>query len=290
VSTVMAKLSNDIWVHGREPNDSGELAEWIDEQHRTGIRAAVRIAVHLAFARSTFFEHDPGEFSRWAGNNWGYKARWLATCVKAGRMIIDLTPVSGARCELLLDCSLDKLEALANIPRHQMPALLETWNPAEATRDQVRQKAKLFGAAGEAVTCDVCGQDFVPTDEETTCCGCAKKGPETGKQRPPADPVARLEKILLEMRETLERDPSTARRALEAGQVGVRIGVQLIVSTFDAHAHNADWAPEDWDRAIEMSRSLTAHAEEMKAAQMGESEPIDLGSEPDFDVQEGDLG
>jgi len=139
VTTAIASPA-DFFPNGREPAGLSELQDWVHEEIAVGMRAALRIALLLAHARDAYFADAPAEWLTWAREQFGYERRHCFRCLKAGRLLL----LDGVPHEALARCDLEKLEMLARIPGHQLPALLERWDPSTATRAEVRAKVKMW--------------------------------------------------------------------------------------------------------------------------------------------------
>lgn len=132
------------------PQDLEGITAAVHGRVRAGREAAIAVAVLVAQARCVCFDGRPAEWLSWAQAEFGFERRHCFRLLKVGLL---LTTPDIRECDMshLLGCDLDKMEQLAAIPREQLPALLRHWDPAAASRDEVRAKVRLWddGDGGE---------------------------------------------------------------------------------------------------------------------------------------------
>ena len=175
----------------RDPANDREATEWIQERIDRGRRTALEIAVLIAHVRTYYYREDAAGWLTWAQEEFGYGRRFCFQCLSAG------TLVQRVHHGALIECDIQKLEALAAIPPEQLATLLEHWDPSQASRDEVRKKVAMWKAA--PVKCEQCGAEFDADGDETVCPACAgaqaRRGAKSG-DKPQGDPWERyIEKI-----------------------------------------------------------------------------------------------
>jgi hypothetical protein len=192
---------------GPAPGTLAEAGERIAVAVAAGRRAAIDICVLLAHARREWFADDPAKWLEWARDEFGYERRHCFTCLKAGGLLLE---PAFDECDMshLTGCDIPKLEALASIPTTQLAPLLKRWDPAHATREEVREKVKLW-----------CPEE----DKEDARA--------TRREPRRTDPAVAFERHLTEAKKILD-DPATAEQAGESCQ-----SVQLIELAFHILAH-----------------------------------------------------
>ena len=237
----------------RDPVDSLEATQWIRERIESGRRSAVEIAVLIAHVRDVYYVDDASGWLAWAQQEFGYQRRFCFECLKGGRLLTAVHHDALARCEPF------KLEMLANIPESQLPALLKQWDPSTATREEVRRKVAMWaGSDDDPVECTRCTQEFIPPkdSEDDVCPACKKAEKERRKAAGGSvDPIARVEKMLLELVAMMDSDTATVKQALD-GSLGIRAGVKLIVATLQREADVKAWDEGMFGSAAAMIEAL----------------------------------
>jgi hypothetical protein len=110
------------------------MADYINR----GRRYALGLAVLATRVRHRDFPDDPSGWLTWARDSFGYERRFCFQLLSVGNLLMSV------HHDALIKTDLMKLESLARIPSHQLPALLERWDPSTATREEVRQKVAMW--------------------------------------------------------------------------------------------------------------------------------------------------
>lgn len=111
-------------------------------------RATLRQAVLVSHARSDLFHGEAGPWLSWCMDTCGLKKRYTITLWHAG----DLLRKCGN--PKLLGCSADKLEMVGTLDDNKLAMFLEHNDPAEMTRDEVRDKVATYLDRHEALDDD----------------------------------------------------------------------------------------------------------------------------------------
>jgi len=95
-------------------------------------RAALRQAVLVSHAREVIFRGEPGPWLSWCIDTCELSRRYAIMLWHAGDLLRKVQHAA------LLRCSAEKLEMLAALDDRKLKAVLETQDPEEMTREQVR--------------------------------------------------------------------------------------------------------------------------------------------------------
>ncbi len=220
------------------------VAGLIREHVRLGRRSAMLICVLLAHARQTYFHDDPAGWLEWARTETGFQRRHCFTCLRAGMLI--LTPrLPDVQHVALLDCDIPKLELLAAIPSHQLPGLLSRWDPAKATRDEVRAKVKLWDDPGR-------GEDDAEAKPKRPA-----KAPET--------PPARADRLVADLVRTIAGNAAEVRAGIDV-PAAIRAAYILLDAALDGvQAQRLPWTRETYATFIDLARQAVAWLETRQA-------------------------
>jgi hypothetical protein len=229
-----------VWtdIGMKSPASIDHATEAIRTQISLGRLSAVAICVLLADSRQRFFSDDASAWLTWSRDCFGFDRRHSFRCLKAGMLL--LVPNLG-ECPMghLLGCEPQKLEMLANIPAQQLPALLERWNPAEASREEVREKVKLWADDPDAAAQKL--------EEEARA---KRKAPVAGGAASTvAKAMTRIQKIL----GGECRDEALAKLDVPAA---IRTGYELVDAAMDAiDAGTEMFSIAQYDQFIEVAKA-----------------------------------
>lgn len=133
---------DDLFRTKRPPADLDECTQWVHQEVAIGKRAAMSIAVLIAYAKDHFFP-DVMKWRLWAKDEYGYEKRHCYTCLKAGRLILEFA----VRHPSLSGCAVHKLEEISRIwekkPDH-IDAWLQHVDINALTREELRLKVNAY--------------------------------------------------------------------------------------------------------------------------------------------------
>ncbi|MBT7299365.1 MAG: hypothetical protein HN849_07635 [Victivallales bacterium] len=272
------------------------IGEEIDQLVGVGYRATQRIAVLVSEAKEYHFETVPG-WQGWCSERFGYAKRTAYDLAKVGCFLRRLLPsarvvagcashdaqtesgglvvLTGRSEEPLLGCGIQKLACLAELYEQkpdQFLGLLERWDPAEHTREQVRAKVRTFlGEVLHKLRCDDCHEEFEASDpRRKRCVDCEAKHQAKLEEQKERRKEGAFERALVLIAGLWDQDDLLAPLVADlAPGMGFR-GAMTLLDLVGAHVtefHDLDRGQmegllEELDKATEKLRKLTAEASE----------------------------
>jgi hypothetical protein len=120
------------------PQTMEEATDMMEEAIGDFMRAALRQAVIVSYARDTVFRGEPGPWLSWAVDTCGMSRRYVIQLWHAGDILRKCNNVA------LLHCDTPKLELLAKLPQDKLQAFLAAHDPGVMTRDELRAKLAMY--------------------------------------------------------------------------------------------------------------------------------------------------
>lgn len=240
MADITVNTNLELFPEGREPADMRELTEWINEHIAMGRRAAVTIAILIAHAKDAYYVDAASEWLAWAKDEFGYERRMCFLCAKAGRLLLQCNIVALAKCDL------PKLEMIATLHEakpDQCRALLEVWNPADHSRDEVKAKVASYLDEIKTVTCKSCGDEFEATKRKQTLCEtCENRARQQRTERK----ARGADRILGDIAAIDDEAALVLAKEIAPG-VAMRAGLRALQLALIAVEQYKCWSPEDFD-------------------------------------------
>ncbi len=210
------------------PGNLAELTEFIRARNSAARRLVLTIAAGIAHARDAIFSTDASGWRTWARDEFWIDRRQAYRYLAAGRLLLDGT-ANATSMEILAACDLEKLEALAAIPRDQLGAVIERIHPEKLSREELRAKVKLWKEPPE----DDGGDEAKKKDKDARA---KKRPPKTNTLEDLIDRVATLTEKEIDAIAPLA-DPAACFRAALAL-------MNLALTQLDAQNW---WAPRQYE-------------------------------------------
>jgi len=272
------------------------IEEEIREMISIGYRATQRIAVLISAAKDLHFETVPG-WQGWCSERFGYAKRTAYDLAKVGGFLRQLLPsaaavvgcasrdaqtgmgglvvLAGRSEEPLLGCGIQKLACLAELYEQkpdQFLGLMERWNPAEHSREQVRAKVRTFlGEALFDLVCDDCHKAFQASEaKRKRCVDCEAKHQKKLEERAADKPARDVDRAIQRLAEMYSQNDLLAAvveeiapgMAFTAAMTCLDLTGEHIRRLTDVDRDRMEGFVADLEKALEVFRKLTAEAAE----------------------------
>lgn len=261
-----------------------------------GYRATQRIAVLVSEAKDDHFDTVPG-WQGWCSERFGYAKRTAYDLAKVGSFLRRLLPaakvvagcasndaqadsgglmvLAGRPEEPLLGCGIQKLACLAELYEQkpdQFLGLIDRWNPAEHTREQVRAKVRTFlGEGVHTCTCKDCKREWESAVADAKRCpDCEIKRKEEKERRDADKPARDVDRAIQRLAEIYSQDDLLASvveevapgMAFTAAMTCLDLTGEHIRRLTDVDRDRMQGFVDDLEKALEVYRKLTAEAAE----------------------------
>lgn len=238
-----------------------------------GYRTSQRIAVLVGLAKEYHFDAVPDWLS-WCADRFGYARRTAFQLAKVGKflwsacgtsaILLQEFRESASTCtpDPILSCDLHKLEYLATLYEEkpdQCMGLVKHWNPAEHTREQVRDKVRAFlGDEVFSLVCQDCKEEFESDSRKTKLCpACDAKRKERAEKEKERRASCAFEKHLTALAEKFDRPNELAPHVAETGPSIAMAASMVAANLATAHVNEYhDWTKQEAMKWLEMVDEL----------------------------------